>query len=252
MTTNLDIKAFLETSQAAHDKERKDDRELRARERQEDMEYILSMIQTGVQKELRAAIQPVEERLKIQEKVNQDLAKQFVSAMKEIDELKRAVDNQKNFPGLPVSHLRVQSPQNVEKVQDISSRARGRGYWSRGEMDKRPYEEDELSISKQEMCSSARKVIGFTPIEPRMLDLQVQSYGAKDMEEAKLMEIKNYLKCELKMRPSEIEDLDIVKIFPQAREDWNVLYVEFGSSYEVDKVFSHTRYMTKQNRRVLR
>ena len=72
------------------------------------------------------------------------------------------------------------------------------------------------------------------------------------MEEAKLMEIKSYLKFELKIRPSEIKNLDIVKIYPQTREDWNVLYVEFGNSYQVDKVFSHTRYMTKQDHRVLR
>ena len=75
------------------------------------------------------------------------------------------------------------------------------------------------------MCSSARKVVGLTPIEPRMLEMQMENYGAKDMEEAKMMEIKSYLKCEMKMRTSDIEKLDFVKIFPPAKENWNVLYV---------------------------
>ena len=105
---------------------------------------------------------------------------------------------------------------------------------------------------KQELCASARKVVGFSPIEPRMLDLQVQSYGAKDREEAMLMEIKSYLKCEMKMKPSEIEKLNIVRIFPPAKEDWRVLYVEFDSDFQVDMVISHTRNMVKQDHRVIR
>ena len=64
------------------------------------------------------------------------------------------------------------------------------------------------------MCASARKVIGLTPIDPRMLEMQMQSYGAKDMEEAKLMEIKSYLRCEMKMRRFDIDKLEFVKISP--------------------------------------
>ena len=85
-----------------------------------------------------------------------------------------------------------------------------------------------------------------------MLDLQIQSYGAKNMEEAMLMEIKSYLKCEMKVQPSEIEKLDIVRIFHPAKENWNVLYVEFGSECEVDKIFSYTRGMVKQDHRIVR
>ena len=40
------------------------------------------------------------------------------------------------------------------------------------------------------------------------------------------MEVKSYCKCEMKMLPSDIEKLDFVRVFPPAREDWKVLYVE--------------------------
>ena len=110
----------------------------------------------------------------------------------------------------------------------------------------------DVTIRKQEMCASARKIVGFTPIEPRMLDLQIQSYGARNLEEAKEMEIRSYLKCEMKMKPSDISKLNLVKIFPPAKENWNVLYVEFGSDTEVDMVVAHTRHMVKQDHRVLR
>lgn len=54
------------------------------------------------------------------------------------------------------------------------------------------------------------------------------------------------------MRPTEIQRLDIVRVFPPpGQEDWKTLFVEFGSQYQVDKVFQHTKYMTKSDHRVL-
>ena len=102
-----------------------------------------------------------------------------------------------------------------------------------------------------EICSAARKVIGFTPIEPRMLELQMKCYGANDLEEAKLMEIKSYLKCELKVPPSVINSLDIIKIFPPAKDHWNVLYVEFASELEVNNLFKYNKNMRHKDHRVV-
>ena len=52
--------------------------------------------------------------------------------------------------------------------------------------------------------------------------------------------------------PSEVDNLDIVRIFPPAKQNWNVLYVEFGNDYQVDKIFSYTKNITKKDHRVLR
>ena len=174
MTTIVDILTFLKANKEAHAKEREEDRVLRVKERQEDMDHILSMIQKGVQKEVKQAVQAIEERLAIQEKVNKDLFKKLEDVMAEIDNLKGS-----------------QIVQDYNSKESVSSEAL-----------------EELNSTKvvvtrateqEELCASARKVLGFSPIEPRMLDLQINSYGAKDIEEAKLMEVKNYLKCELKM-----------------------------------------------------
>ena len=233
----MDILSFLKDSQASQAREREEDKELRVKERQEDMEYILAMIQKGVQKEVRAAIQPVEERLKAQEKVNEDLFKQLESAVKEIDMLRLKVQQESRaFPALQDLHNSGSAAENSPR----------QGFVRRSD------QQDCTSSRTQELCASARRVIGFTPIEPRMLDLQIHSYGAKDVEEAKLMEIKSYLKCEMKMKPSEIEKLNIVRIFSPAKEDWKVLYVEFGSDFEVDMVISHTRNIVKPDHRVVR
>ena len=47
------------------------------------------------------------------------------------------------------------------------------------------------------------------------------------------------------VKPSDIEELEICRIFHHAKENWNVLYVEFGNEYQVDKLFSYTRGMVK-------
>ena len=227
MTTISDILAFLKANQEDHARKREEDKAQRETERQEDMDHILSMIQKGVKNEVKQAVQAIEERLKIQEIVNQDLCKKLEIAMTEIANLR-----------------------NSQVVNDFSSKESIRKealeeFNSKEEVVASPSEQEEL-------CASARKVLGFSPIEPRMLDLQIHSYGAKDIEEAKMMEVKNYLKCELKMRPSEIENLSFVRIFPPAKADWKVLYVEFASDTQVDKVISHTRNMDKQDHRVVR
>ena len=70
MTSNLDILAFLKADQDARTKEREEEKEIRTRERKEDRTHILAIIQDGILKEVKAAIEPLEERLQLQEKVN--------------------------------------------------------------------------------------------------------------------------------------------------------------------------------------
>ena len=66
------------------------------------------------------------------------------------------------------------------------------------------------------------------------------------------MEVKSYLVCEMRILPSVVERLNIVRIFPPAKEDWNIFYVEFESEQEVDTIINHTRYMTKKDHRLIR
>ena len=49
----------------------------RAQERKEDKEYILNMITTIVDEKVKAAIDPIENKLELQEKVNMDLYSKF-------------------------------------------------------------------------------------------------------------------------------------------------------------------------------
>ena len=232
----------MEANQEAKARERDEDKVTRARERKEDMEHILAVIQRGIQKELRAAMEPLEERLEQQEKVNKELFIQLNSLKEEFGVLKEAVKDQPSFPVLP-------QPHGQQDHQTADSGIGGQVLWNReGGRGARPLEDNHGVLG---LCTSARKVIGFTPIEPRMLEIQMENYGAKDLEETKLIEVKSYLKCEMRMLPSDIEKLNITRIFPPAKPDWNVLYVEFGSEIEADTIFRYTRNMVKKDHRVI-
>ena len=56
MTSNQDILSFLEADQDARAKEREEEKALRDKERIEDRQHILTMIQEGILKEVKRAI----------------------------------------------------------------------------------------------------------------------------------------------------------------------------------------------------
>ena len=222
MTTNQDIMAYLKKSQEDRAREKEEDSKVREIERKEDMQMILEMIAIGVQKEVKSVMKPLEERLDMQEKTNMEMSRQFITIKEELEALKKVMTGQ-DFPPLPEQSEQggnrsghVVTPRLLNMTRTLRSSEEHSGA-AVGEI--------------KQMCADARRVIGLTPISPRMLELQVNSYGARDKEEAMLMEVKSFLKCEMKVRPSEIEKLDIVRVFHPARDDWNVLYVELVSEY---------------------
>ena len=261
MTSNQDILAFLTSEKEAREREKEQEKEARRKERSEDMAKIADMIRVGVRDEVRTAILPVEERLELQEKTSQGLGTQIQRLVTNMAALQGEVKSIKDYPALPgpsageiaarasgggllasraVGAAGLATDRVVESLMEAANGASGQG------------EANEDYRKVLDICSKARRIIGFTPIEPRMLDIQMNSYGAKTMEEAMFMEIQSYLKCEMKVKPSDVDKLDIVRIFPPAKENWDTLYVEFGSDYDVDKIFRHTRVMVKDDHKVVR
>ena len=190
MTSNNDILAFLKSEKEAREKEKEEEKAARSKERQEDMAKMANLIRDGVREEVKAAVKEVDERLVAQEKISQDLGKQIQSIMSELTTLKKGKETSRS--GLPVQA----GEEGVGAVGHgegavVSDTSTGDGLSDRGKI--------------LEICSKARKIVGFSPIEPRMLDIQMRAYGAQNVEEAMIMEVKSYLKCEMKVPQSEIE-----------------------------------------------
>jgi hypothetical protein len=224
-------------------REKEEDRIERANARAEDMRKIEEMIITGVKEEVFAVLKPLQDSIDKQERVVEELTNQLTSVMKEMETLKASVNSNSEFPILqhptsnhpsqPIQQHHVQGHHEQQAVQVDGP--------VRGVLEKSGAGRDRV----KQIYSDARRVIGLAPIEPRM-----QSYGAKDIQEAMHMEVKNYLKCVMKVKPSVIEQLDIVKVFHPAKDDWNTLYLELGHELEVDLLYTHTKNITKQDHRV--
>ena len=247
MTSIQDIMTFLKAEKEARAKEKQEDRAEIIKEREEDMGRILEMIKSGVEEEVKAVLKPFQERLGKQENAVKDLTEQLSIIMREMDTMKSAASCQ----GEP--HAGNIYPCLSGVQQSLNGLGAGlpdagvqEEVWGGGDRSK----VGNILHATKNICAAARRIIGLTPIEPRMLDIQIQSYGAQNKEEAMLFEVKNYLKCVMKILPSEIERLDIVKVFHPAKDDWNTLYVELGSDKEVDTVYSHTRRINMQDHRV--
>ena len=103
MASNQDILAFLRSEKETREKEKVQEAEIRAKEREQDMSKIAEMIRLGVRDEVKAAVQPVEERLAVQENTCQGLGSQIQTLMTELASLKGEVQTIKDFPALPVS-----------------------------------------------------------------------------------------------------------------------------------------------------
>ena len=168
--------------------------------------------------------------------------------MKEMDTVQASVSSRHEFPNLqhPASNQPTSHPAHQHHAHGHAQQA----VQVEGPVRHVLGESASVREKSRKICSNARKVIGLTPIEPRMLEIQMKSYGAKDKEDAMLMEVKNYLKCEMQVKPSVIEQLDIVKVFHPARDDWNTLYVELGHELEVDLLYTYTKNIMKKDHRV--
>ena len=239
MTTNQDILSFLKAEKEARETEKEQERADRQREREEDMAKIAEMIKDGVKEEVKTMLNPLDKRLEGQEKITEGLGVQMKNLVGEIEILRKEIRAGNEFPVLPAQPSGLVG----EKSRGVSG-----GDTAQGDGEA----EDVRDARIKEICSKARRIVGFTPIEPRMLDIQMNSYGARDIEEAMLQEIKSYWKCEMKVKPSDIEKINIVRIFPPAKDDWDTLYIEFENEIEVDKMFRYTRVMCKPDHRLVR
>ena len=118
--------------------------------------------------------------------------------------------------------------------------------------------EDKDNRVKQ-IIREAKKVVGMKPIDKAHMQhtMKRNRETDEDMDEDERWEkaldetVKAFLKYEMKMKSEDLEQLQIVKIFPPAKEEWNTVYVEFESIEMVNFLMSFTQYMrrdTKEDR----
>ena len=238
MTSNQDILTFLTANQEAHAKEKEEDKKTRAKERQEDRDNILKLIKIGVQKEVKAAVEDVEQRLEKQEKVNEELTKQLKSMIRDMELLKAAMVDKQTFPSLPPRPNSDQSARVQAKTSAVSDEKGHSSVQVMADQD-----------ARESVCA-ARRTVGFQCIYPEDVEKQFRDNGARSEDEARLLSVKEFSTREMKVSSEVFDEMEIERIFPPEKEDWNTLYVQFASVSSVQTFYKNSRYLQSNQRLV--
>ena len=105
---------------------------------------------------------------------------------------------------------------------------------------------DNTSETIRDILKNAKKVIGLAPISSDDILRLGREHSEEDEDRMMILEVKEYLRYELKIQNCEIEKLSIVKIWKQNKKDFDILYVEFQHEDSVNLCYRHTPRMRKE------
>ena len=115
--------------------------------------------------------------------------------------------------------------------------------------DEREGDRDDIKV----IIRKAAKIIGLKPIDKlhvehikRRLSYTMENKNEDELWKAALEKaVEMFLDKEMRIRGDDLAKINVVKIFPPARDEWNVLYVELDSKREVDFIYTFTQYMRR-------
>ena len=215
----------------------KKDKEERAKEREADKDEIRNIIKSGVNKEVEENLQPIQEKQNLLEAAQSNILEKFNEMAETVQDLKTKLYS----PSRPTDQATPPSwpTELVSKSGQSDDLAESRAL---------EYSDQQVA----DIISVARRTVGLSKIDFEGLNRmkQPQFGGATNEEEAKLLAVQEYLRCELKISQEHIENMKIENIFApeKDREDPQYLNVTFRESSSVLKIYEKTRLMRKESR----
>ena len=243
MTSNEDLMGFLQKMEEKRTKEQEELAEMRKKERQEDREEMVKLMDNCLGEKVLEAMAPFKERTEKVEKVQLEMKEQvslLMDEMRSVNEKLGKESEQSNTvqtmaevinSGLRQQAERREGQQAAQHVVQCDDHAR---------------QEEIRSI-----ISLSRRTVGLQKIDKHDLARmrQVQYGSAKSEEEEKLYAVQEFLQLEIKLSETTIKKMEIEKIFaPAAKENPQWLYVTFSEEGSVQKIFEKTRIMRKESR----
>ena len=221
-----DIFNFMKQEKDERAKQRVQDMEERVKQREQDMDVIKEMINKGVNAEVIAVIEPIslrQEKMEVEYKLLKDQLKEI---MNEFTDLKKKCGIDDQLLGSTVHNVTYGDEEDSIEIK-----------------------EKEIS-EVEDIVSSARRTVGLQCVYQEDVERQTRLYGAKDETEARIMAAKEFLWCEMKVSGKVFDRMEVVKIFPTARDNWNTLYLEFASESSVQIIYKNSRHLKRHQRLV--
>ena len=225
---------FLMKMEDKRAKENEEQAEIRKRERQEDREEMLKLMDNCLGDKVVEAIAPFKERTEKVEK-EQLVMKEQVNML--LDEMKSVKEK------LTGSRSEIEQSSSTVTMAEVISR----------QQDPRPMQQNPAGSQEEErrrIVSLSRRTVGLQKIDKDDLTRmrQEQFGGAKSEEEEKFLAVKEYLQLEIKLSSKTIDQMEIERIFAPFRDNPEWLYVTFRYESSVNKIFEKTRIMRKESR----
>ena len=215
------------------------------------VEEISLSVKSGIKQEIKDAVEPIREQQDKSEKETEEANRKIEKLTEEVKQMKIVMEkmNEKSNTTY-ATKLRNGEPTKLNLpggwiARNHTPRCTSPGLPS-------PGMEDKDNRVKQ-IIRHAKKVVGMKPIDKAHVQHTVRRNREtdKDMDEDERWEkalhetVNSFLKYEMKMKQEDIEELEIVKIFPPAKEEWNTVYVELESIEMVNFLMSFTQYMRR-------
>ena len=238
-------------------KEKKQEDEKRQAEREEDArrmekfkDDLINSVKTEIKNEVQVAIEPLKERQERTEKEAEETNEKVEMIFQEMKKMKEQMNKIVEIGANPEEGRVADGEPGGKREKDILPdgwRLRNKTLESRKQCP--PGMEDQSA----KLLRNARRLLGFKPIDKvhveqcmRRVEQENENLSKEDAwERAKEKAVCEFLKYEMKMKEDDIEQPKTVMIYPPAKEEWNVLYVEYEHVEMVNFVMSFAQFMRK-------
>ena len=215
---------------------------------------IAMSVKAGIKKEVQDAVEPLKNR--------QDQTEKETEAAK--DKINKLEEEVKEMRKDMVMLKEKKTETWASKLAEGGGRSLPGGWTARSKgshteecpstKDARGMDDKDAKVRK--IIREAKKIVGMKPIDKAHVEQTMRRNDDtdKDMDKderwKKAMDetVKAFLKYEMKMKQEDIEELKINKIYPPAKDEWNILYVELETIEMVNFLMSFTQYMRRDRK----
>ena len=210
------------------------------------LDEIAISVKVGVKKEIQEAVEPLKERQDIAEKETEEANTKIKKLEGDVKEMRKEMASMKE----------KKTDTWAGKVAEGGGRSLPGGWTARSHTAECPSNTrgmDDKNMKVSKIIREAKKIVGMKPIDKAHVERTMRRNEDNDKEmdkderweRAKNETVMNFLKYEMKMKEEDIEQLKITRIFPPAKDEWNILYVEFESIEMVNFLMSFAQYMRR-------
>ena len=199
----------------------------RLEERAEDLVKFSAIIKTNVREEIHEIVEPLTKR---QEAFETSTKQQFNDFRQDLAELKKVFAD---------SVVPVHTPTSTQPTPPGPTSSTSLTHASHPPCQVIPGTPHPPNI--RQVIEKAERTVGFQPLYKEDVDEICRVHSIDDTELAMKLLVLEYLKFEMKNTDTQL--VNIVRVFPPNKSDWNTLYAEFDTRTTTRNVYGFTRFL---------